>query len=378
MNAAMVDARTLPSLDMLSHSLTVDTTDAEQRIRRRYESKLAHVPGPRVKLVNTIDRQTPALSFRFINRYHMTEGTESREDLMAGCAKCKPNMGANRGCEYTKLCDCLEDAAPDIESMTEEQRRLWDARQAQGDPSTEGMPKRFPYMSTGHRTGCLVPFYLKTRHPIYECNELCKCGPLCKNRNVQRGRKVELEIFKTPNRGFGTITFLSLYYCLTQNMLTGCLGLRCPVDLLKGQFIDTYLGEVITDAEADRREAQSIPGSPSYLFGLDKFVGDSGLQISDTYVVDGAHMGGITRFINHSCEPNVQMHTVSYNKHDLLLYDLAFFACEDIPANAELTFDYKDQDDPERNEDDEFHGSQHKSRVPCLCGSVQCRGALWT
>jgi histone-lysine N-methyltransferase SUV39H len=66
-----------------------------------------------------------------------------------------------------------------------------------------------------------VPFYLDSRHPIYECNDNCRCGPHCrnkvsvaitpralmrltKNQNVQFGRKVELEIFKTgSDRGWG-------------------------------------------------------------------------------------------------------------------------------------------------------------------------------
>jgi len=74
---------------------------------------------------------------------------------------------------------------------------------------------------------------------VYECNDRCGCGPGYKNRNVQHGRKVPLEIFKTSDkRGF---------------------GLRCLEDLREGQFIDTYLGEIIADAEAKRREKLSGP-----------------------------------------------------------------------------------------------------------------------
>lgn len=38
---------------------------------------------------------------------------------------------------------------------------------------------------------------------IYECNPRCLCGPECKNRVVQRGRSLPLEIFMTQMCGFG-------------------------------------------------------------------------------------------------------------------------------------------------------------------------------
>ena len=109
----------------------------------------------------------------------------------------------------------------------------------------------------------------------------------------------------------------------------------------------------------------------------------------DCYVVDGQFMGGPTRFMNHSCQPNVQMHTVSYNKYDYFVYDLAFFACEDIPAGEELTFDYKDADDAPLPEsvvlegerdgmDIDEDGGGTRKRVPCRCGAKRCRGFLWT
>lgn len=73
--------------------------------------------------------------------------------------------------------------------------------------NTMGFPKKFPYFAEGtkiQRTGCLVPFYLNSRRPIYECNDKCKCGRYCRNKLVQFGRTVEVEIFKTATgRGWG-------------------------------------------------------------------------------------------------------------------------------------------------------------------------------
>ena len=161
--------------------------------------------------------------------------------------------------------------------------------------------------------------------------------------------------------------------------------------MIYGEFIDVYLGEVITDEETDRRYASNEVSADkdSYLFSLDKFVGDRNpmnndqpLQQEDCYVVDGQYMGNVTRFMNHSCEPNVRQCTVSYNKHDLKLFNLAFFALEDIPAGTELVFDYADMNEVE--EDEAIRRREARLRDPayaekprCHCGAVKCRGYLW-
>ncbi|PSK55310.1 hypothetical protein B9Z65_2699 [Elsinoe australis] len=345
-----LDVRSLPTEEMKQQALVTDLKDAEHAIRNRYVSRL-HLLHPPVSFRNDVDRETPSLAFKFITDYILRDGVTKRDDLILGCEQCKPNMGANRGCGYTKKCDCLEFAAPDLDKLDEDQRREYQEQIDAGEnPSTLGLPKRFPYYNTGSRAGCLMDFYLSQRHVIYECNDNCRCGPKCKNRNVQHGRQVKLEIFKTNNnRGF---------------------GLRCLEPLKRGQFIDTYLGEIITDDEADRREATSSHDKASYLFSLDKFKGDSldgvnRISTEDCYVVDGQFMGGPTRFMNHCCQPNVQIHSVSYNKYDYFVYDLAFFACDDIAKGEELTFDYMDADDsvPEQGGMDGVEREDGKTRV---------------
>lgn len=160
---------------------------------------------------------------------------------------------------------------------------------------------------------------------------------------------------------------------------------------MRGQFIDSYRGEIITDAEATRREEDAVSGlKSSYLYSLDKHAVDDdspdqfALKRSDCYVIDGEYQGGPTRFINHSCDPNVRQFSVQYNKSDEKVYELAFFALYDIPAMTELTFDYQDPDAPDDNETDENGPpSQPKepakgtSKMNCQCGSKKCRGTLW-
>jgi len=336
------------------------TRHAEQRIRQRFQHDLSKLQGPLVEIVNRVDYSSPPINFLFINESEpFGKVTITDSEIIVGCGGkggCRPHMGQNMGCEYSKLCSCLEFAQLDTFRMTPRDH----AQHAQGD--LMGLPKRFPYFSpAGNNGGCLVPFYLEARYPIYECNLRCECGPGCKTRVVQKGRQIPLEIFKTTNRGW---------------------GLRCPVNIQKGQFIDTYRGEIITNEEATHREdcAGKID-KQSYLYSLDKHVGDldgegKELTAEDCYVVDGQYKGGPTRFINHSCDPNCRQYTVSYNKYDIKIYELAFFACENIPAGTELTFNYKDTDRDEDN-DNEEQGDVEDYEIECRCGSANCVGKLW-
>ncbi len=87
-------------------------------------------------------------------------------------------------------------------------------------------------------------------------------------------------------------------------------------------------------------------------------------------------MGSPTRFINHSCEPNCLLFTVSYNHNDPNIYELAFFAQEDIKSGTELTFDYIDSDNRTEISDekaDEMESEKGFRPMRCLCGSTVCR-----
>ncbi|KAL6702606.1 hypothetical protein ACN47E_001306 [Coniothyrium glycines] len=353
------DIETVQNAGTIRTALQASVGTALILIRAKYVRKLAHVPGKPIHLLNLVDATTPSLRFRYISDYVLdqTSGVyRLSSEAQAGCTRCSPHMGRNIGCEYTKKCDCLEYAAVDESRITDPQMKADYAEALETGSSTLGFPKKFPYFAEGtkrEKTGCLVPFYLNSRSPIYECNSKCHCGPFCRNKNVQFGRQVEVEIFRTEGgRGW---------------------GLRCREDLHLGQFIDTYRGEVITDAEATRREHSSSKAKASYLYTLDKFAKSEGIKDEDLYIVDGEFMGGPSKFMNHSCDPNCRQFTVSYNKHDAKVYDIAFFACRAIPAGEELTFDYLDKEEVE-----ETVRQPGPDAVPCLCGTARCRRWLWT
>ncbi|KAI9800336.1 MAG: hypothetical protein M1825_004106 [Sarcosagium campestre] len=272
------------------------------RVRKVIEDRLSRITGPPITVFNAIDDESPPLDFTFISNSILRPGVNKYPDeFMGGCA-CRPDNGRNIGCEYRK-CSCLDGMADDR--------------------------RKFPYTAVGEMVGTLRPAVLETRDAIFECNPNCACGPRCKNKLVQWGRQVPLEIFKTPDRGW---------------------GLRCLVNLRRGDFVDTYKGEVITEAECRKRDLQRQL-KDVYTFSLDKFHTDNPSEYTkaNKFVVDGELFGGPTRFINHSCDPNLRQFTVSYNHSDPCIYELAFFAVHAIPAGTELTFDYVDKDAEEGN-----------------------------
>lgn len=229
--------------------------------------------------------------------------------------------------------------------------------------ATPGPPprkKRFAYHSQGAKAGLLRSSELHSRMPIYECHEGCKCSANCPNRIVERGRQVPLQIFRTENgRGWGVKTMR---------------------ELKKGQFVDLYLGEVITPEEADRRRRASTKAQRKdvYLFGLDKFTDpesqDPRLR-GAPLEVDGEFMSGPTRFINHSCDPNLRIFARVGDHADKHLHDLALFAVRDIDRGDELTFDYVDGQEAIDAEAKDQRLQAEMTR--CLCGTSKCRGYLW-
>lgn len=80
---------------------------------------------------------------------------------------------------------------------------------------------------------------------IYECNVNCKCMKTCLNRVVQQPLSSTLQVFLTEKKGW---------------------GVRTLVDIPKGSFVCTYIGEVYTEKEA---EMDGIKYGDEYLAELD-------------------------------------------------------------------------------------------------------------
>nr|XP_055231698.1 histone-lysine N-methyltransferase SUV39H1 isoform X3 [Gorilla gorilla gorilla] len=156
---------------------------------------------------------------------------------------------------------------------------------------------------------------LRAGLPIYECNSRCRCGYDCPNRVVQKGIRYDLCIFRTDDgRGW---------------------GVRTLEKIRKNSFVMEYVGEIITSEEAERRGQIYDRQGATYLFDLD--------YVEDVYTVDAAYYGNISHFVNHSCDPNLQVYNVFIDNLDERLPRIAFFATRTIRAGEELTFDYNMQ-----------------------------------
>ena len=158
----------------------IEPKSPESKARReRFLQNLSALSGPPVRVINSIDETSPSTAFRFIDSSILGPGVEAvSEEVMVGC-NCRKDNGRQIGCEYLS-CDCIEDSQ-----------------------ENEDGKKVFPYAAGRFDFGCLRLFYLNSRNHIFECNKNCNCDLDCKNRLVQHGRKVALEIFKTQDRGWG-------------------------------------------------------------------------------------------------------------------------------------------------------------------------------
>ena len=129
-------------------------------------------------------------------------------------------------------------------------------------------------------------------------------------------------------------------------------GVFADSEIVAGDLIVEYRGEIIGNARAEKREKeyeQAKIGS-DYMFRIDK----------DT-VCDATKLGNVARFINASCDPNcyTKIITVEGNKR------IVIYAKKDIREGDELCYDYKFplEYDPSK-------------RIPCHCGALGCRGFM--
>ncbi|KFA63944.1 hypothetical protein S40285_03773 [Stachybotrys chlorohalonatus IBT 40285] len=321
-----------------------------------------------ITVVNEEDDEVLPPQFRFINEKVLGHGVRFAEQSFRSGCSCNTDLD----CQYTG-CLCLADLDEDG-SMDEDEYQEVDETYAPGQRDSR---KAYAYHSHGAKAGILRSKLHDSKVPLYECHQGCSCSPDCPNRVVERGRTVPLQIFRTKDRGWGKPPHLPLIPHYHRAPNTPLSGVRSSVTIRKGQFVDCYVGEVITSAEADRRRAASAISQRKdvYLFALDKFTDPSSLDPrlqGPSLEVDGEFMSGPTRFINHSCDPNMRIFARVGDHADKHLHDLALFAIKDIPKGDELTFDYvdgtADEEEPEGNIED---------MTPCLCGSAKCRRYLW-
>jgi histone-lysine N-methyltransferase ASH1L len=173
----------------------------------------------------------------------------------------------------------------------------------------------------------------------YECNDdncnlsASECGNRSFAELAARTKKggpfdVGVEVIKTANRGF---------------------GVRSCRTFAPGQIIMEYTGEIISEAECQRRMREDYKDKQCYYL----------MELERGLIIDGTK-GSMARFINHSCEPNCEVRMVKVNGTPRMA---VFAGDQGVMTGVELTYDYNF---------DNFGTTQQI----CYCGAPNCRGFL--
>ena len=171
--------------------------------------------------------------------------------------------------------------------------------------------------------------------PIYECNNLCACGIECVSKSTQGGAHPSLEVYCTERKGY---------------------GVRINKDLVKGQFVCEYVGELIPLSDAKKKLSTLTTEKSCYVVIYKEHFGSTNTLCT---CIDATVKGNIARFINHSCSPNLIMLPV---RSGCIVPRLCLFTVQPVAKGTELCFSYGE--------------TTGESGKPCYCNSVKCRGYL--
>ena len=121
--------------------------------------------------------------------------------------------------------------------------------------------------------------------------------------------------------------------------------------LKAGDTVLEYKGEIITWEEALDRHPHD-PSQPNHTFYF---------HLDDGHVIDGKYKGNSAKWINHSCDPNLE---AEQDGNRVFLK-----ALRDIEPGEELFFDYGLVIDARLT-------AKLKKEYACWCGSPKCRGTM--
>ncbi|RWS15021.1 uncharacterized protein B4U79_12280 [Dinothrombium tinctorium] len=117
-----------------------------------------------------------------------------------------------------------------------------------------------------------------------------------------------------------------------------------------GQFIMEYVGEVLAPKEFKSRVAK---------YSKENRVHHYFMALKNDEIIDATEKGNLTRFVNHSCDPNAETQKWTVNGE----LRIGFFAKRNLEIGDEITFDYQ------------FQRYGEKAQR-CYCESSNCRGYI--
>ncbi|VVC34203.1 Zinc finger, PHD-type,Zinc finger, RING-type,PWWP domain,Zinc finger, FYVE/PHD-type,SET [Cinara cedri] len=167
------------------------------------------------------------------------------------------------------------------------------------------------------------------RQMLFECDpKTCPAGQKCKNQDFEKQLGPQLATFLTENKGWGVKTLENIKH---------------------GSFIIEYVGDLLNNEEFKKRmnEMQRNHEQNFYFLSLDNSV-----------IIDAGPKGNLSRFMNHSCDPNCEAVKWVVDGESRI----GLFALRDIAAGTELVFNYQSRKAKCRD----------VNKKPCHCGAKNC------
>ena len=164
---------------------------------------------------------------------------------------------------------------------------------------------------------------------MVECNKSCSLGDNCGNKRFQKLENAPTEVFKTEYKG---------------------VGLRASSLIGRDSFIMEYVGEVLDPQRFHKRAKKYSQNDVKHFYFM---------ALSTDYIIDATSKGNISRFINHSCDPNAETQKWTVDGE----LRVGFFSKRKIKPGEEITFDYK-------------YERYGQNAQKCFCGATNCRGWL--
>ncbi|KAK1382052.1 histone-lysine N-methyltransferase, H3 lysine-9 specific SUVH4 [Heracleum sosnowskyi] len=201
---------------------------------------------------------------------------------------------------------------------------------------------------------------------VYECGANCGCGPECQNRVSQGGIKYQLEMFRTPDKGWGVRTLDLIPPGAPVCEYTGLLRKTAELEKV---IANDYLMEVdCLQTMLGMGGRQKRRGNVSF---RNPFIKAEDIDKDPEFTIDAGSTGNVSRFINHSCDPNLFVQCILSDFHDPRLARVFLVASDYIPPLQELSYDYNYALNSVRGPDNKI------KRLSCHCGAADCRKRLY-
>lgn len=165
------------------------------------------------------------------------------------------------------------------------------------------------------------------KNPYWNCN----VGPSCGNRHLNQRKIAKCKPMREKGKGWG---------------LTAIHGIKA------GDLVLEYVGEVIDEDTKDSRLeswAQDHPNDPNFYV----------MQLDTGWYIDAREEANLSRFINHSCDPNCRLTRMKVGDK----MRIGIFALGDIAPGEFLSYDYQ-------------FDTKHGDKFLCRCGAKNCRGTM--